>query len=178
MLGISWLQILIRLTGFLGIACTVIGFQCKKHKAVIGFRTGNELLFAFQYLLLGGFTGAILNGVGVVRNMIFIELVKRNKKTYFWRFFFSAIFVVSAILTWHGFPSFIFCVGKITTTFVYGSKNMTLVRILTVATSFMWIAYNFSIGAYEAIISDSLTIVSATIGIIRLDILGKKEKMV
>lgn len=175
MFGLSFLQILIRLTGLLGIACTVIGYQCKKHKAVIGFRTGNELFFAFQYLLLGGYTGAILNGVGIVRNLIFIELVKRDKNTYFWRFCFSIVFVLSAILTWSGFPSLVFCTGKITTTFVYGSKNMTLVRILTIVTSFMWIVYNLSINAYEAIVSDSLTILSAAIGIVRFDIFGRKK---
>ena len=169
--GVSYWDILIHGLGVLGIAATVIGFQCRKHHWVLGFRTANEVAFGLQYLLLGGYTGALLNFVGSVRNILFAELVKRGKSTIFWRVFFSAVFTAAAIFTWKGVPSVVFCVGKITTTFVYGSKNMTFVRIMTVVTSVMWIVYNLSIGAYEAIVSDSLTILSALIAIVRIDIL-------
>lgn len=173
--GITYFNLLIRALGVLGVASTVIGFQCKKHRMVLGLRTANELLFGLQYLLLGGYTGAAMNTISSGRNIIFIELVKRGKNTLLWRFFFSAVFVLSAVFTWSGIPSLVFCIGKVTTTFVYGSKNMTLVRIMSLFTSFMWIAYNSSIGAYEGIVSDVLTIISVLIAVIRIDIIERRK---
>lgn len=76
-----------------------------------------------------------MNTVSVARNLLFIELVKRGKGTYLWRVLFSLIFVASALFTYNGKPSLVFCVGKVTTTFAYGSKNMKLVRIMTIVTS-------------------------------------------
>lgn len=175
MFGISWFQLLIRTIGVLGITATVVGFQCKKHKFVIGFRTANELLFALQYFLLGGYTGAVMNVISSSRNIIFIKMVEKGKNTLAWRFFFSIFFVMAGIFTWNGVATLIFCIGKVTTTFIYGSKNMRLVRILSIVTSLMWIAYNLTIGAYEAIVSDVLTIVSVAVAIVRIDIIEARK---
>jgi len=169
--GFKYFDLLVNTLGILGIACTVLAFQCKRHSFVLGFRTGNELLFALQYLLLGGYTGATLNIISSIRNIIFSELVKRGKKTTYLRIFFSIVFVISSIFTWNGIPSIIFCAGKIITTFAYGSKDVRLIRIMTVLTSVMWIIYNCSVSAYLAIASDVLTILSTTTAIIRIDII-------
>ncbi len=156
--------------GILGILATVIGFQFKKHSWVIGFRTANELLFALNYLLLGGYTGFALNIVSSCRNIIFAEYVKRNKSTVVWRIVFCVFFTVATFFTWGGFGSIFFLAGKITTTYAYGSKNMTLLRILSIITGILWIFYNLTIGAYEAIVLDAFTIATVIVAIARFDI--------
>ena len=176
MFDFSLLNICIRLFGLLGIASTVAAYQCKKHSWMIGLRTANELLFAAQYLLLGGYTGAALNVLSSCRNIIFIERVKKEKSTNLWRIVFSVIFIIISIFTFSGFPTVIFCVGKVITTYVYGSRNLTFVRVMTIVTGIMWITYNFILGAYEAIAADLLTVVSAGIAIRRIDMKAHREK--
>ena len=50
-------NIFVQAIGVIGIISSIISFQCKRHKPLMIFRTGNELFFALQYFLLGGIHG-------------------------------------------------------------------------------------------------------------------------
>lgn len=129
--GLSYFQLTVRALGIIGLASTVVGFQCRKHSYVIGLRAANEFIFGIQYILLGGYTGGVLNIMSAVRNILFAERVKQNKSTTVIQIIFYIIFTIAAVLTYAGFSTVLFLVGKLITTYVYGSKNMTLVRIMT-----------------------------------------------
>lgn len=88
--------------GVLGIIAGIISFQCKKHKNIMIFRTANEMLFAVQYFFLGAYTGVAMNVFGSLRNMVFMDMVKKDKNTMFMRYVFSGIFLLFMALTWGG----------------------------------------------------------------------------
>ena len=92
--SITAFDVLIEAIGILGIIASIISFQCKKHSRLLLFRSANESLFALQYGLLGAYTGMAMNVIGVVRNIVFTELVKRKKSTVPARIAFGAVFVV------------------------------------------------------------------------------------
>lgn len=153
--------------GILGITASVIAFQCKKHKTIMIFRTANELLFAVQYAFLGAYTGVAMNVFGSVRNIVFTEMVKRDKNTLPMRFVFSAVFLGFIIYTWAGFRSVLSGFAKILSTFAYGSKNLILMRALILTTSSCWFAYNLIVKSYAGCVCEAFTIISLIIGIIR-----------
>lgn len=121
--NVTWFDVLVQGLGVLGIAASVIAFQCKKHKSIMIFRTANESFFAIQYGLLGAFTGMAMNIIGSIRNLIFARLVEKGKSTIPLRFVFSAVFVAFAIFTWDGVKSILVGVAKVVSTFAYGSSD-------------------------------------------------------
>ena len=83
-------EIIVQGIGFIGLALNVISFQSNKHKNLVVMKTGCELSFAVQYLLMGAYTGMVLDGISAIRNVIFIKLVKKGKSTTPYIIFFSA----------------------------------------------------------------------------------------
>lgn len=155
--------------GVLGITASVISFQCKKHGAILTFRTLNELLFAVQYLLLGAYTGAAMNLIGCVRNTVFTQMVKRGKKTTGMCAVFSVLFLVFTAATWAGPKSILIGVAKVLSTVAYGNENPKIVRRLIFLTSSGWLVYNAVVGSYAGVLCEAFTIVSILVAIIRIE---------
>ncbi len=171
-----WGMLIIQGIGFLGIIASILSFQCKKHGKLMVLRTGNELLFGIQYVLLGAYTGAAMNLVGCVRNLVFAGMVKKGKKTTGLCFLFSALFLTFAAVTWAGFRSVLIGTAKVISTFAYGNKNVFLVRIMVLSSSTAWLIYNAIVGSWAGVANETLTICSIIIGIFRIDIPEMRAK--
>ena len=163
-------NIFVQAIGVIGIISSIISFQCKRHKPLMIFRTGNELFFALQYFLLGAYTGTAMNLIGCVRNVIFAEMVERKKSTVSMRFIFSGLFLLFSVFTWAGFKSILVAAAKVLSTFAYGSKNIAFVRVMILITSISWFTYNFIVRSYAGCVCEFLTICSIIAGIIRIDL--------
>ncbi len=161
-------EIFIEILGVCGILCSVTAFQCKNYKAIMTWRVSCETIFGIQYLLLGAYTGMFMNWFGALRTITFLILAKYNKSTMIARIMYSGCFGLFAALTWNGAESLLAVMAKIVSTFIYGSKNVTIVRIGVIFTSITLIIYNIIVGSYAGIICDSLTIISIIVGIVRL----------
>lgn len=165
--NITAFDVLIEAIGVLGIIASIISFQCKKHSRLLLFRSANESLFALQYGLLGAYTGMAMNVIGVVRNIVFTELVKRKKSTVPARIVFGAVFVVFVAVTWAGFKSLLSGTAKVISTFAYGSTNFALTRVLIFITSTSWFVYNLLVKSYAGCACELLTIGSIIVSLIR-----------
>lgn len=168
--------IIAQIFGFAGLACSVSAYQCKKHKRVMILKTLNEMLFAFQYFFLGTYTGMAMNIISSVRNLTFSYLVKKEKNTLPFQILFCMAFIVSGIFTWKNYLSLIVIFAKLLTTVVYGMKNTKYLRFATVPTSIFWLIYNFSCKATAGVISEIFSLISLISAIIRIDIIGEKNK--
>lgn len=176
--NVTWFGVLVQGLGILGIAASVIAFQCKKHKSIMIFRTANESFFAIQYGLLGAFTGMAMNIIGSIRNLIFARLVEKGKSTMPLRFVFSAAFVAFAIFTWDGVKSILVGVAKDVSTFAYGSSDTGVVRVLVLATTLTWWVYNLLVGSIAGVICETFTIVSIVVSLFRYGFRPKPELVV
>lgn len=163
-------QIFIRAVGIVGFILGVAAFQSNKHKTIVLTKLGSEAAFTVQYFLLGAPTGSIMNGVGVVRNFIFSKLVEKGKSTRIAMWIFCGIYVISAIVTWEGPTSLLPLVGKLCSTVAYSINNPRYIRIINIPTLTMWIVYNIASGAWEALATDAISLISVLIAMGRFDI--------
>lgn len=168
-----WWVILVQGIGFLGMACTVLAFQCKQYRKLVGLRGATELLFGLQYILLGAYSGAAVDFLGCLRNWVFLECDRKGKPLRFWRFLFCLIFVGVALLTWAGPKSLLSAVAKVASTIAYGSSNPRLIRLITLCSSSCWLIYNALVFSLAGIVCEVITLVSLLIGILRFDILNR-----
>lgn len=175
--GIHFFERIIQGIGFCGILCSVISFQCKKHGKILFFRTMNELLFGIQYLLLGAYTGAAMNFIGCVRNILFSRQVEKEKSTILSRLIFSLLFLVFAIATWSGVKSILIGIAKVGSTVAYGCRNTIVMRLIILLTSTLWLMYNIGVGSWAGAICESFTILSIFVALFRIGRMKRRESV-
>ena len=168
------MDFLIQLIGFVGLATSILAFQFKKHRGIVLCKMSSELIFALQYILLGAWTAAVLDGLSVIRNSLYTYFVKRGRSTLPVIIGFGLFVVVTGIVAFDGWLSLLPIAAKLLTTISYGMKNERLLRFITLPSCIMWSIYNLQVGSLGGALGDTLTLVSLLIGIYKFDI--KKEK--
>ena len=166
-----WWIILVQGLGFLGMGCTVLAFQCKEYRKLVGLRGATELFFGVQYILLGAYSGAAVDFLGCFRNWVFLECDRKGRSLRIWRFLFCLVFVGVALLTWAGPKSLLSAVAKVASTIGYGSSSPRTIRLITLCSSSCWLIYNTLVFSLAGILCEVVTLVSVLIGSVRFDIL-------
>ncbi len=164
------------------LVCEIFSFQQKVKRKILTYQCVAALLFAVHFVLLGGYTGALLNIIASVRSYVFMN---ENKKKI-WLPIFLSLYIVSGILTCDGDlnlttwnfdfsspPSYI-CffpvAGMIFTTLAGWMKKPFLIRVISSGSSPCWIIYNYYNKSYPGILTEVFVLTSIFIGIIKLDI--------
>ncbi len=164
------LEFFIRFFGIVGLILCIIPFQFKKHKHIVLVKMASELSFAVQYVLLGAWTGALLDLVSGLRNFLFYKCVEKKRSTLPVIIAFSALVIALGIGSWAGPISLLPVGAKVISTVSYGMKNERLLRYITLPSCILWIIYNVIVGSYEGIVSDSLSFISIITAIYRFDV--------
>ncbi len=167
---IDWL---IQGVGVLGIIATITAFQCKGHYWILFWRSVSALIFVVQYFLLGAYTGVAMDFLGVARNFLFAELVRRGKRTWPWVLVFTGVFITAGALTWQGWASLFIIAAKLISNAGYGSKNTFILRLMSLLTSVFWLIYNAYVFTLAGIACEGFAILSILVGIVRFDLLPK-----
>ena len=134
----------------------------------------SELVFAIQYIFLGAWTAAILDGISVIRNLLYTGLVKRGRSTLPVIIGFSLFVIGTGIATFAGPISLLPIGAKLLTTISYGMKNERLLRFITLPSCIMWSIYNLYVGSLGGALGDALALTSLLIAVYKFDIRKKK----
>ncbi len=168
--NLTLLDVFIRFFGVVGLALCVLSFQFKKHKGIMIVKTCSELCFAVQYILLGAWTGALLDGVSILRNSLFAWNVEKKRSTLPVIIAFGMLVIVLGISSWAGPISILPVAAKLISTVSYGMKKERILRLIALPSCILWVIYNLTIGGFEAAISDTLTFASILVAIYKFDI--------
>ena len=178
------IEIIAQIVGIFGMVANFLSFQQKKQKRVVLFQFFAALLFAINFLMIKAYVGALLNVVGVIRALVFVNREKLKAEHPAWLIFFIVAFSSAYPLVFTVFkkePSlknFIIeilpVIAMILSTVSFRLTKAKDIRRFGLFSSPMWLIYNvfcFSIGA---IVSEILNLISIIVGIIRFDL--KKEQ--
>lgn len=169
-------ELLAQIIGFIGTAFIVIGMQQKKYDHIVLCKIANSFLSSVHYLFLGGYTGMCINLASCFTNAVYWRRNKLGKSNLIFQILFGAMFVALGLLSWHSPFSMFVIIAKLISSVAMGIHNPRIIRILNLISFPCWLIYNIHMGSFSGIISDSLSITSVVIGIIRLDILGKEQE--
>lgn len=182
-----WIQAI----GFLAIAFNLIAVQFNSHNVIVWLKTIGSFLFGIQYFLLSAFTGVVMEAIGWIRNIVFIQLVKRHINTKPWIIFFSIVTIITGSVTitlaweksltavaWltsdYTFAivltigiSILSIIAKVLSTIAYGINNAHKIRLINIPTCSCWIVYNFVALSLAGILNEIMTFGSITIAEIR-----------
>ena len=177
-------QIIAQIIGIIAMCFNLFSYQQKTRKGAIICQLFGTILFTVHFFLINAIIGALMNFIGAVRAVIFINKEKLRTDHIAWFIGFTVIYIASYILTFTVFgketvaENFIYealpVIGMIATTISYRLTDAKAIRKFGLISSPVWLVYNirnFSIGA---IICEILSLFSIIIGMIRLDREKKK----
>lgn len=179
------IEIIAQAIGIVAMAFNILSYQQKTQKKVIICQLFGCTLFAINFLMLGAIVGAMLNMVGAVRAVVFMNKEKLHSDNIVWLIGFICVYIVSYILTFTVFGkevSLFNCIiellpviGMTATTVSLRYKDAKTIRRFGLISSPSWLIYNIVNFAIGAIICEVLCLGSIIIGIIRLDMTKKNQ---
>ena len=91
------LNLLAQIIGFGGTALTIIAYQQNKRKRILGCTVISAALFAIHYIILGAYTGAIMNILAASRSLVFMNNTKKWAKSKIWVAVFMVVYTVACV---------------------------------------------------------------------------------
>ena len=161
----------------LGLVSLAITYFLHNKKLILTFSMLNAIFYCLQYILLGAYTGALVNFLGAIRGVVFyVEEHKGKNKSLFTLLMFVVILTVCAIFTWQGPASLLTITAGLTFTYSVWQDNIHVYRWLSLVVNSASIAYNLIYHSLFAVIAESIFLVVAIIGIIKLYVKIKQPK--
>lgn len=171
-------QIIIQTIGFIALSAFILSYQIHSNKALYLMQMAGVLLFALQFALMGAWSGCLSLVLTAIRNITLTKLEQYpwlNKKIF--PIIICLGFTVILFLTWNGPISLFSYVASIVSTMVYWTNHAKKIRVANMfICSPCWIIYDVIVGSIGGVISESLTIVSIVISIVRFGWKGLEEE--
>ncbi len=155
--------------GILGFILSIITFQQNEHKRIVTMQFLANTCFAIHFYMLGAFTGAVLNAIGIVRSFVYYHKDKKWAASNGWIVVFSLICVGAGVLTWQGPLSLVPMAGMILTSVAFGIENPKLVRRVAFPSSPLWLIYNVFNSSWGGVLTEVFNILSIIVGVLRFD---------
>lgn len=168
-------EIIGQIIGFIAMGIIVISYQQKTHKNILVFQMVSGLLFTIHYIMLGAYTGAVMNLLGAFRSLVYANRDKKWAKSVLWPTLFSIGFLISGILTWDNVYSVFPLIAMLMSSVVLWIEQPKINRIFSLPTSTCWLIYNIKTVSIPGIVTEIFVLTSIIVGIIRLDIKRKNK---
>ena len=175
--------ILAQVVMFLAFVIMTSSFWCKKRENILKLQIFSSLFFVIQYVLLGAYTGALLNLISIGRAIFFgkkpgVDEVEKKKIISFKRdwllYLFVVVFTVASVLTWDGPKSCLAFIATLVYTFGLWADKPQFIRGSANIASFFWFSYNFVVRSYVGCVTETILFISNTIALIKLSKPNKK----
>lgn len=154
-----------QIIGVFAISLWVISIQNKSRDKVLMFQFWSNILYMVEYILLGAYSASAMNMVSSVRCLVFAK--KDTSKGYLGVLLFSLTVIVLGVLTNDGVLSIIPIFIALLYTLSSSLKNVFWNRIAVLISAFIWIYYNYRVGAYITIVGNVFEIISGFISLFR-----------
>ena len=153
--------------GVLATILTVLSYQASTKRNLLIIQSVGTLCTAISYLFLGAKSGLVLNIVCIARNVVFYFQKQGSKASLISGCIFAIGMVIVGAHFWQGWVSILIIVALSANTIFLSFGKLQLLRKSILVTSSIVIVYNVFVFSVGGIINESLTIVSAFIGLLR-----------
>lgn len=175
---IKLIEIIAMIIGIVAVTVFLLSFQQKTRGKIIAFNATSRVLYILQYILLGAFSGAVLDILGIVASAL-AGLKNHPKMKKYMKLLIPLLyvaFIVAGILTYTRFLDLFALVGVMLHTGAFFLDDERWIRILSLIGSPFWLVYNITSLAIGSAIGDMLSICSIGIAIFRYDITPRRRR--
>lgn len=170
------INIIAQAVGFCAMAVAIMMYQSNKHKNILLLMMLCSSLWCLHFGLLGHWTAVAMNGLNVVRNVVFCYREKKWASSNAVPAIFIVLSLILTVVTYEDLWSvvpFIASVFAIISTWQTDTKKL---RFLTIPVCICWFSYNLFHNSWAGMANEVFALSSIIVAIIRYDILKKEEK--
>ena len=153
--------------GFVSVGLFFYSYQRTQKRKIMIIQTVATALSCIQYLLIGAFSGFALNVVCIIRNFTFYYRDKNQRTDLASPVLFGLCMAVVSVFSWEGIHSLLITLGLVVNTICMGIFDAKNFRKTILISSSLILIYNIFASSYSGILSESISLVSVVIGIIR-----------
>ncbi len=156
-----------KIAGYAAVAASVVIYQQKSRSRLLIWKATADVLWIVHYLLLGGYTGAAVTGVALLREAVFFRSDRHSKEGKIILGCFLCISVISSVLTWGSIFSVFAMFGSLISIVSFWIGEPKVSRILAFPISACMLTYGVSNGSAAVLINEVLVITSSAIALLR-----------
>ena len=153
--------------GFISVGLFFYSYQRTQKRKIMIIQTVATALSCIQYLLIGAFSGFALNIVCIIRNFAFYYRDKKHGTDLTSPVLFALCMAVVSVFSWEGIHSLLITAGLVVNTVCMGIFDAKNFRKTILISSSLILIYNIFAFSYSGILSESISLISVIIGIIR-----------
>lgn len=168
-------ELIAQFIGVIAMTLGIIAYQWNNRKKILFMQLISSIFWSLQFLVLGAYTGMILNVIGVLRCIVFAYKDKRWAANKIWVAVFVVASLVSGISTWENAWSLLPVMGMVMSTFSSWMTNPKILRRLSLPGSVCWFIYNIPSHAYVGALNEIFVTSSIIIAMIRYDRTNRKS---
>ncbi len=178
-------ELFAQIVGIAAMAFNILSYQQKTQGKVIAFQLIGSALFSVNFFMLGAIVGGIMNLIGTIRAIVFMNKQKLRADHIAWLITFVALYFISYILTFtvfgkeftifDGIIELLPVIAMTATTISFRLQSAKSIRKFGLISSPSWLVYNIVNTAVGAIICEVLSLCSIVIGLIRYDLRPKQN---
>lgn len=155
----------------------VVAVQRAKRKNILLWFVLSDVVFALSYVLYGLKSAAVIVCVDTIITIVNYRLALKNKKINKWLgTFFIIVAISTSLYTYKAFIDILPIISSVTYTLSIMQVKEKNIRLLILINLICWTTYDIFGKAYVTVITDTCSLGSTIIGIIRYDILKQEEK--
>ena len=155
-----------------------LSMQTKSMNRVLLCQIGGNGFGLLSYVLIGGFSVCGIYLLATLQAVSFFFIRKYDKKEPKWlQPLIMLGYIGCSAVSFQSWVDLFPMIAGVLCAFSIGQKKPTNYRIIMLLNGSVWIVYDLVLGAYTMLATHIMIVVSALIGIIRLDILKKNEKV-
>ncbi len=163
----SFITLIGHALGFIAVGLFFYSYQCTQKRKLLVIQTVATALSCIQYLLIGAFSGFALNVVCIIRNFIFSYRDKNHRTDLLTPVLLALCMAVVSIFSWEGIHSLLITTGLVVNTVCMGVFDAKTFRKTILISSSLILLYNVFASSYSGMLSESISLISVVIGIIR-----------
>lgn len=134
-----------------------------------------DMGYFFQQIMIGAYTGAVLNAISTVKGVVFYNRGKHKwASSRVWLYVFILLVLISPVLTWNGPMSLLPTLGSVISVISFYCMKPSHMRILGLFSQSLWLAYSILTVNIGVIISTSIQLIAVIVGLI-CDWVGKRK---
>ena len=156
-----------QIIGIIATVITAISYQTNTKKTLLFIQTLATSATCISYLFLNASSGFLLNIVCIIRNLSFYFQKEGTKGIYASTSVFMLLMAILGAFSWQGPISLLIIFALITNTFFLSLGKPQILKYSILLTSAMILIYNIYVFTIGGILNESISIISAAIGILR-----------
>ncbi len=163
----NFITLIGHILGFISVGLFFYSYQRTQKRKIVIIQTVATALSCIQYLLIGAFSGFGLNIVCIIRNFVFYHRDKNQATGLASPILLALCMAVVSFFSWEGIHSLLITLGLVVNTICMGIFDAKSFRKTILISSSLILIYNIFASSYSGILSESISLVSVIIGIIR-----------